>query len=877
MVTFDEYNVYYACTPKHNGEFMYIGFLSKNITPTGQCLPCCFKKDTLESNNKHRIQHFMDCIYKQSESNKTSILSGDILYVLQNTNKLSENRLSILPEQLDLFINYYNGCKKTIDNHYLIHTSEYYFKYGIKYEDNTYLNSIACALNISVDTIIENIINLLKSEKRNMIFTYLNNGDIVNKFKTVDDFATYINDINHITPYTINDIICIPNVLTKNGVNVYTFSNHVNDDYYILCYNAENKQLYTDPKKDNIMLIYDGEFYNPIAKILKTDINNKKIQVSLSFKYSEENNNVIHNCYKYYIKSCCDSIIPLKYSSDTTHSSKETCLLLERLKNDDYKPDAQVIDNLHKCMYIFTKNKTIVPVTRSGIIFNISICSLRNDMLIDSSTMIENLNNLYELSNNELLTKVIGVGYIHKTQHDCTINSLITINGNIVPIKEETMSNTYRIKKKYTLYNTFINNNTDNELSLSHINVNTDERTKFINHYTYKIEGFELFRFIISNYINLPKNNSMKNMLVKNINNDNKLILMQIIYNIVDNRLYEIYTKYNNLYQLKLHTTATLFSVSDSAQIDNYKISNKRTSCNLMLSKNKCEMHKHCCWAHGTCKMSINTTDAIKYVSKIVNELQQNDYKSYEIMHMHGYMVSSIVNYNVFQDHIGQKILKSSNIHLIHMLKNIFGEYISIKISNKRMSEKVDIDEKHTSILKSVGNYYVQSLPQNKLTIFRAYANGYYWIMRNEYDINERNLGYVNEVQNILCEYLNIRVSNWLLDDNNMTYISKIYEHKNKYKCQHIITNTINDFRFDLSNIVLSNIKNNIYYIVILYILSYIFNDIPIIVRDQHMQLYNIKNGEDIEKVESNIIIIFIGGLVDNIPENINVMYNKYI
>ena len=39
--------VFYACSPKENGEHMHVGFLTRSQNPHGQCMPCCFKKRSI--------------------------------------------------------------------------------------------------------------------------------------------------------------------------------------------------------------------------------------------------------------------------------------------------------------------------------------------------------------------------------------------------------------------------------------------------------------------------------------------------------------------------------------------------------------------------------------------------------------------------------------------------------------------------------------------------------------------------------------------------------------------------------------------------------------------------------------------------------------
>ena len=47
-------NLFYVCDPEDNNEYMYVGFLSRSKNPNDLCMPCCFKKDPLDSKNQDK-------------------------------------------------------------------------------------------------------------------------------------------------------------------------------------------------------------------------------------------------------------------------------------------------------------------------------------------------------------------------------------------------------------------------------------------------------------------------------------------------------------------------------------------------------------------------------------------------------------------------------------------------------------------------------------------------------------------------------------------------------------------------------------------------------------------------------------------------------
>jgi hypothetical protein len=86
-------------------------------------------------------------------------------------------------------------------------------------------------------------------------FLYLNNGDIKNMFKNITSYIKFISS-NNIEYSYIDDILSLPNVIDKNGINIYIFDyNQNNDDFILLCKNIENITEYININKKNYFII----------------------------------------------------------------------------------------------------------------------------------------------------------------------------------------------------------------------------------------------------------------------------------------------------------------------------------------------------------------------------------------------------------------------------------------------------------------------------------------------------------------------------------------------------------------------------------------------------------------------------------------------
>ncbi len=113
------HKAYYTCDPSINGEYMYVGLLSKSKSPFGEALPCCFKKEKL---------NVIENLNKQ-QSKQQSI--NEQFYILQDTVKLNEGRLGFLPHILDYFFNIYNNKEAVIDKHILLSIEHKQIKGGV--------------------------------------------------------------------------------------------------------------------------------------------------------------------------------------------------------------------------------------------------------------------------------------------------------------------------------------------------------------------------------------------------------------------------------------------------------------------------------------------------------------------------------------------------------------------------------------------------------------------------------------------------------------------------------------------------------------------------------------------------------------------------
>ena len=115
---------------------------------------------------------------------------GEKIYILQETNKVQDNRFIFLPKYLDIFFNKIWNHDYKIKNHYLYESkSGYYFKYTVKTDTYNFLAAISSIYDKPIESIIDLLVKFIEKDTNDIYFTYLNNGDIRETFKTRENFV----------------------------------------------------------------------------------------------------------------------------------------------------------------------------------------------------------------------------------------------------------------------------------------------------------------------------------------------------------------------------------------------------------------------------------------------------------------------------------------------------------------------------------------------------------------------------------------------------------------------------------------------------------------------------------------------------------------
>ena len=889
--------VYYTCDPKINGRYIHIGFLTKSKNPHNLPLPCCFIKDQQLSKNDNIRKYYENAISISIDKiQNIEYNTKNILYILQDTNKLSSGKLGILPPFLDYYFNGLMMRLKIINQNILISAENgYFFKYGIIPKYNSFLDLISYIFNISHDDIFANIKNILFSDKNGSIFVSLKKGEIKTKYKTVSDYFNFITTELYRGHEDIEDILSIPGVILNNKKLEFVIFDRINkiesDDISIL--HNDPDDIYKLEKKNcnYILIIKENLLYNPI--VMMTKEKNKNYILTKFFNYEPDKKNIIYHISPYHRESCNNFMqisIPKLSVKQISH--------IINIQNLNYNIHRQYIDSTNKCTFVVlnelkTKKFFIIPTKPSGALYNVKITENLEKYYKNFDDTLEYLYFLYNKSKKEFFINPIGFCYDKIIHDEYNVVSIITMTHDYVPIIPKLIKKTDIDKnmnlEKQPLYSTL-------DEYIKKNNFGNIDGENILNFSLYIENGYLIFKYHLSDFIN---NNDELKKNMSNTLNDNKLTQQQkihiisiIIYNIISQNLLQKYIKLNDVDKnltnvTKFNNNAQFVNIqtnNDDINISNLKFNPILNKCDDF-DKNTCEKNIMCALVENKCKLSIPIKLVILFTNKFISELINNDYKTKEILNSDGYKLSDIVDETHFVEKINEKIiLIEPHKNSMDIIKNIFqtmDKFIHKKdLKNKKNQKNLKNiinmynRENIENPLKKLASHYIQKVNMEN-GIFNGYANSYYWLKHKYYDIKNRNLGFVSITQINIANYIKGEVIKWLLNKNNMNDVFYIlnYDKKNTFTIDKL------DYAIQQYILLIHNPIEITNGIVELYILNKLFNIYKIYVYNDEQIMYVFDNNIVYDIYKKNTTKININNTHDDnndIPNDHNAICLKF-
>jgi len=798
-----EEDLFITCDPTNNGKYMYVGFLTKSNNPSGLCMPCCFIKDPFDSNNKAKKLFNQKCIGNtpavgsETEVVEKENVVTDKVYILQDTNKLQENRYSFLPKYLDIFFNVINKNVRTIKNNYLtLSDTGYFFKHGIK-QDIPYISAIAACLDMNVDNLKNKLISVLEKDKKLILMTSLNNGEIRTQFSSIQEYINFIKNNNALDYELLNDLISTKGIITKNGLNIFIFMKQEKfiikddkkiekEDYVLICNNIENN-IYLH-EKDSILIIKDNNQYFPIFFLKKS---NKDTIISIQ-KVFNSSSPAIKNTIEYSLQNCVNII-----NADLSLTAK-----MIYHKNKD-KLIGQIIDSKFKCKYLLSKNNFLLPCSSSGTVIDLNL--IYDDNV---SKYVKDLDSTISEIHGIIKIYPSGVAYNSRDGSVYNIDTLMYGRLISIPINEVKMTkeDIQKLSKKLGLKEfTFIGrSNYDKIDKILKDDIELEDKKGIIdvNIKTYENDGYKQFKLELSNFI--IQDDALISKLTdlfysKKNYEDKNFAIKKFFFKIVNKDLLKILNKLKNIHEVdevgevdEMGEAYGVNEVNDAEDqmyggypsmgpniflgggmkggdlvsvikkipdLRDYSSKNIIETCNLNNDETKCNVNKLCMWKNNECKMGITRNNIITYVNKLTDEILSNEFKFFELINKDKYQINDVNDYNNFTNRLNQKIIKSSGVNVDKILSNIYGAE-NIPIIGKKRFKKLE-----DNVIEYPPEEYKDKIIQlidYSDGIYRTIANSYYWIENKLLDNEIRNLGYYSNLQTDITNYIKSLIIDYL-------------------------------------------------------------------------------------------------------------------
>lgn len=686
-----------------NKIYKYPGFFSKDKHPSGLCLPCCFKNNFLDTKNSSKYLIYKQCMREQSPSISLSInnqIVENLLqtkYIKQWGKQLNSERFGMLPSSLNKLFND-EFCK--INNlNQLDKNTKCLVVYGILQDHYSLFRAVAIALtenkweNIGF---INNMIDYLN--KNTYVFPLLENGAVLQKFKTLTNYINYINDKNIDEIYFI-DLLSKYNYLEPDGINLIIFEEKDEDEIFYKCNKFTTKLInnLTNTNKKTIILIKNEikKLYFPIFEIIS---NNNNLTINRTF--NKDSITIIKLIS--FIKSICGintkhiqtDLFKQKYGIDQMYTAAE---MIHILTNNEkkYHIAGQILDT-HGILINYlvihdnkeSSSEFVIPVKKySTQENNISIKVLTKGNLGNFNEITKFIKNIITDKFNINIKKYIIlqkniVGIMLTSNYIINIipfDATEIIKANNIPImyieqpinkindilleknefSKEIIENTNIIRQSENIYNIFILEVA--KYLFSEVNHSIRNKINKLLHIEPGNYTGELYRSIMKKINNMNEINEHDKLLLQSViytifNTQNNKILDEYRFEfdkITSNKINEIISS-NEINQYKVNKIEKLlYSIMESSIfikdniINNNNIiikeNNLIQTCSNQINKDKCSVE--CYWSNNKCKLIMTKYIKDQYFTQLAYEIVENDIIRSEILNN---LITDVKNYDTF-------------------------------------------------------------------------------------------------------------------------------------------------------------------------------------------------------------------------------------
>jgi len=569
--------------------YPYLGFIDDSNHPNHLCMPCCYRKP-MDNPKAKGYSKFMKCLGKNVDSK----IEGESTDYIMGRDKmpLTKGRYGLLP------INLAKLFKSNCDTGKMDSNKTCFLRYGVKDEIN---QSFLQAINGLMDTIQPMTLTVLKkylfeTKLTKRLFNSLNQGELAILFNnnTEDPYENYkkymMSDTQKITEEYLWDFLQRPNILDKDGVNIFILTSRS-----LLCPKGFKINNFYNSTRKSIILFTDGRYYEPIFMVINQ---NGTLKPPITF-FQPSNPNIIQ-LMNLSLTNCM--------MKDIVNWEKIRKLSLGEKYFDMQKPITaielmekipvigQIKDYYNKTYALISENGFQLPIQPQGEIIELDlIADWKPKKLGETIKYYETISEKYQLP------------YNPKKIFKNSSNLILAIqleDNSIVPIQEE-FSSTVKLIEASDKYYYNVN------MHLAKGTKSLDERAKQTLYIIYIQESYDRLRMELARKL---QKSSDKDKIIQLIKDKEMPIALK--------------REYMKTLLGKICKSLIVQMAKLPFPIDNYIKPTLRKPCT---SEKKCEKNFHCYFQNGECKLIIleknpidNTNIFDFFMERISDEILRN-------------------------------------------------------------------------------------------------------------------------------------------------------------------------------------------------------------------------------------------------------------
>lgn len=746
----DGQDLYYTCSPEENNDYFRVGFLTKGVGD--RCVPCCFKKHQGDSQNKFKRQHYNKCMNKvmadiyRAQYSVEGLRPND-LYLLQSDRRAHDYKFQLLPYHLDILLNLMTHRKVETRKQYLADAPRGVFlKYGVL-RRNSLLQAFSMLYDSNEFTVRE---RLLAFED----WFLVRNGDLLARYGGLEALREDLRYLENPSIEELHDALCHPGVIAERGVNLYLFR-RAGGDYFLRCVNPEDVHQFEDPARDVVLMLEEDGVYYPIVLVHK-----KRYNIRVERVFRDETGAQLRRLLAPYLQNNC--------------GAATAAALVRHFYPKIIYPDireavtGQFLNSRFKCVFLVLEGRFPLPVSEGGAVHGVEVVPDLNPLKRGLAETLADLRG-FVARFPQLALEPRALVYNAERDGRYRVYGFQIDEVRVVPVQSGflTEEEIYaQVPRSLPLRNELIASKIDRQIARRSRVV--DERVRAINAYRYRTELYELLRLHLSHF--LARYDELRRRVRELIREGAESSKAALRNGVADPTARARARKALKLLLLRALSPKLYGKLAGRAAsgeelvvlgdkpTDDYQLSNKRELCELRTEREDCDGSSHCAFHGDRCRLVVSADLLLDGVLRLTEELLVPGIKRNELLSSGEYFVSDIVDQNYYTARANQSIIKrdtarSASLHSEKVLQTIF-----------RTDEDIFDDpaaergEPH----RVFGSTVEQRIVPQSNTVFRAFANGYFWLNSSAATIEERNLGFASRTQANVANYVKSRLIDWL-------------------------------------------------------------------------------------------------------------------